>query len=951
MDNSLIFNKYHTAATGLMESEVKNRLVQYGLNELKAAKKTPYIVQFFEEFKDLMVIILIVATIFAFLSGEIVDASIILFIVLLNASIGFAQKFKAEKAIEALKKMVKPYARVRRDGVQKKIAAEGIVPGDILIIEEGDTISADAILFEINELETQESMLTGESTPVEKSAYKEHDEAIPQTDMTENMVFMGTMATHGTGLAIVIHTGMNTGIGRIAALTTETKKDKSPLEKELKNIGAFVGKITLVITAALFGIGFLIQKRELVSTLLFATSVAVAAVPEGLPTTITIALAIGAQRLAKNKAIVKQLSSVETLGATTVICTDKTGTLTKNEMTVKEIYFDRYHGTVKGVGYKPKGVIEIQKTDMATNGGNFILLGESDENLSPAFAGADEILETFESEHPKVYRPFELLMLVAGMCNNASIQEEDNIWKSVGDPTESALVSVVKKSGFDFEIIKNRYEKIHEFPFDATRKRMSIIVKDTTTEKMYVFSKGAPSSISAISTHVILNNNTMVIDRGTTADFVKKNEEMASKGLRCLGFAYKELSHFESKKLLAEHEKGIKLKKEEIETGLTFLGLVGMADPPRSDVKEAIELTHRAGIKVYIVTGDHGLTAEAIARQIGLLKDKYQIILGETLEKMSNAELKKLLSDKDLEIIFARVSPEHKLRVVSTLKELGEVVAVTGDGVNDAPALKRADIGVAMGISGTDVAKEASNMILSDDSFSTIVTAVKEGRTIYENLKKFVFYIFSTNFGELFIIFAAILLNLPTPLTAILILFINLTTDILPALALGIEQPEHDVMHKKPRNVHQKILNKALIMRLILSGSTIGIIVTGMYLWNLSRFGWTFQQLAKLDPADHVKGITMAFVLLTTLEMANAFNARSEHRSIFKIPFFSNPKLLWAIASSLLLTVLIVEVPILQNYLHTTGLNTKEWLLIGMFSLLIIGVEELRKLVVKQHAY
>lgn len=945
---SPFFTHYQAAPSGLTNEEAESRLKKYGRNQLQAKKKTPYIVQFFEEFKDLMVIILVFATIFAFWSGEIVDAIIILFIVFLNATIGFIQKFKAEKAIEALKKMIKPYARVLRNGIQTRIAAEELAPGDIIVLEEGDTIAADAVLFEANELETQEAILTGESTPVEKNPFGAAENiSFTAKTPTENSVFMGTMCVHGTGTAVVANTGMNTEIGRIALLTTETKKDKSPLEKELQNIGFFVGKITLAITALLFAIGFLIQKREVVSTLLFATSVAVAAVPEGLPTTITIALAVGAQRLAKNKAIIKQLSAVETLGATTVICTDKTGTLTRNEMTVKEIYFDRFHAIIKGVGYKPQGIVEIKKGEQ-----HIANIGKSDEeNDNFTQESTENSLAKLKESHSTIHHTLELLLLTAGLCNKANIEEENGQWKAIGDPTESALITMVEKCGFNLVDLKYRFEKIHEFPFDSTRKLMTVLMKEKSTQRIFVLSKGAPGNILKTCRHVILNNNNILIDKSATEDFLRKNEEMASNALRCLAFAYKELSQHESKKILSDSEqKQTKFKKEDFETDMIFLGITGMLDPPRPEVKEAIELTHRAGIKIYMITGDHGLTAEAIAKQIGLLnsKTKYRIVSGDELEKTGNVELKNLLGNKELEIIFARISPQHKLRIVSALKELGEVVAVTGDGVNDAPALKRADIGVAMGISGTDVSKEASNMILSDDSFGTIVTAIKEGRTIYENLKKFIFYIFSSNISELFIIFSAILLNLPAPLTAVLILIINLTTDILPALALGIEPTEAGIMNKKPRNVHQKILNKHFIQRIMFIGISSGVIMTMVYLWQLNSFGFSFGQPQSLDADNHIKAISITFAFLTMLQMANTLNARSERLSIFKIQFFSNTKLLWAILSSILITVVIIEIPFLQKYFHTTSLTILEWFFVSIMSFLIIGVEEIRKLLAKR---
>lgn len=949
---------YQSAAEGLTSEKALARLKETGPNSLQAKKKRSIILEFLDEFKDLMVLILIGAAIFAYFSGETTDAVIIIFIVILNASIGFIQKFKAEKAIEALRKMITPQARVLRDGKQLKIAAADVVPGDILVLEEGDTVNADAVIFEENELETQEAILTGESTPVTKTSllYEENWQREAEKIHT---IFMGTMITHGTGRAVVVKTGMSTEMGKIATLTTETKKDKSPLEKELQNIGVFVGKITFVITSILFIVGVLLQKKDIIDTLIFATSVAVAAVPEGLPATITIALAIGVQRLAKNNAIVKQLSSVETLGATTVICSDKTGTLTRNEMTVKEIYFDRYSASVRGVGYNPRGSIHIENTDKSC-----ITIGNLEDpeaehtvrgrtNEESGFAGSEnsertkQDLQKMAQDHPEMYNTFELMMLCAGMCNNASLENENDIWKIVGDPTEAALITAVKKSGFNLEEAKAKYQKIHEYPFDSTRKRMTVLVKEIESGKILAFSKGAPGSMLDGSSHVMLNNHPVKIDEETYDNFLEKNECMARNALRCLGFAYRELTPNEARKLKnddahPENKKNM-LTKEEIEQNLVFLGLMGMVDPPRPEVAKAIELTQRAGIKVYIITGDHGLTAEAIARQIGLIQEKgHRILFGEELENMTVGNLKKLLAQKHLDIIFARVTPAHKLKIVSALKELGEIVAVTGDGVNDAPALKRADIGVAMGISGTDVSKEAANMILSDDSFGTIVTAVQEGRTIYENLKKSIFYVFSSNIGELILIFGAIVLNLPMPLTAILILFVNLTTDVLPAIALGVEPGEKNIMDQNPRHPKKKILSREFILHFLYIGFVIGTITLIAYMWDLSRLHITFEQTGG---NNYVKASTLAFMMMVVTELANALCSRSNKTSVLKMNPFGNTKLLLGIGISLAMAIALIEIPFFQQYFHTTNLDATEWLTVAGGTILVIIAEELRKFI------
>lgn len=926
-DIKQLFIQHKTTEKGLTNAEAENRQTIYGPNAIRGAKKKPLIISFLEEFKDLMVIILIVAAIIALINDDMRDASVILFIVVLNATIGFIQKFKAEKAIEALKKLIAPKAKIMREGRQMEIDAKDLVPGDILILQEGDRVTADAILFEVNELEAQESALTGESVPVQKLT---HD--IAETKGTEaekeNMVFMGTSITHGNGKAIVVYTGMNTQMGKIAKLTTETKKDLSPLQKELNRIGVFVGKIAIVISAILLAIGTLVQGKQFVETLLFATSVAVAAVPEGLPATVTIALAIGVQRLAKKNAIVKQLSSVETLGSTTVICSDKTGTLTKNEMTVKEIYFNRHEIEVKGAGYSPEGELIA-----------------SDESECDCITS----MPVSARMNNEVHTSLEALIKTATLCNNATLQNDNGTWKIFGDPTEGALLTLAGKSGFDITDIKNRYEKIHEISFDSDRKRMTVIYKNIKNDKYFAFTKGAPDNVILICNRIISNKEFATMEDDTKEHIKQKNENMANRALRTLAFAYRQLTPEEVVEIKKNKSE---INKKSIEKDLIFIGLVGMIDPPRPEVKAAVDMSHRAGIRTYIITGDHGLTAAAIAKQLNLIgvgKREHIIITGEDLNNLEDNELSEKLGNKELDIIFARVSPEHKLRIVKLLKDLGEIVAVTGDGVNDAPALKRADIGVAMGISGTDVSKEAANMILADDSYSTIVSAIKEGRTIYENLKKFVLYIFSCNFAELITVFMAIILGLPMPLTAILILCVNLGTDVLPAVALGVDPAEPDIIDKKPRDPKDKIMNNQFIFRSVYLGVIMGAIVMAVYVWTLYRYGWTWGQPLSQDSIVFLKASSTAFTQLIIIQMVNAFNSRSETNSIFSLGIFSNIYLLGAIAISVLLTIAFVAIPFMQHYLGTTNLDLSDWIIIISSSLIVLIVEETRKLFVRHN--
>lgn len=937
-DLDVLFKKYKTTKAGLTSTEATNRLKKTGQNIIKAKKRKPLILVFLEEFKDLMVIILIIAAGLAYIAGETTDASVIMFIVVLNAIIGFVQEYKAEKAIEALKKLIAPQARVLRDGKEMMIEAKLVVPGDILIINEGDRITADAILFDANELEVLESALTGESAPAQKLLYD-----IAETKNTaaevENMIFMGTNVTHGSGRAVVVKTGMETQMGHIAKLTTETVKEKSPLEKELLRIGVFVGKIALVISAILLAVGYFIQGKAFAETLLFATSVAVAAVPEGLPATITIALAIGVQRLAKKNAIVKQLSSVETLGSTTVICSDKTGTLTKNEMTVKELYFDQHTASVHGVGYSPSGYINVQK-----DGKLLISIGKETSPYEDYEISSKE-LQKVKQKEPELYKTLHFFMATATICNNAGLNKLDDKWTILGDPTEGALLTMAAKCGFIKEKMENEFKKIHEISFDSTRKRMTVIAKNKNGQ-YFAFTKGAPDGIIDLATKYLYEGSEQKLTPDIKKMYTKRSDEMAMRALRGLAFAYRELSPDE----ITKYEKTKIYDKEAVEKNLIFLGMVGMIDPPRPEVKDAVIMAKKAKIRIYVVTGDHALTAEAIAKQLTIIDPnskgdkKHLLITGEHLNKMSDKDLRKILADKKKDVIFARVSPQHKLRIVTHLKELGEIVAVTGDGVNDAPALKKADIGIAMGITGTDVSKEASNMVLADDSFSTIVTAIKEGRTIYDNLKKFVFYVFSCNIGELVTIFAAIMLAMPAPLTAILILCVDLGTDVLPAVALGVDPSEPGIMEAAPRDPKQKIMNKPFVKRYVYLGLFIGAAVMFAYMWSLYHYGWSWGEVLADDSITYLKASTTAFATLVIIQMFNTFNSRSAHHSIFRLGFFTNLWLIGAIMISLIVTFLMIEVPLLQQYLGTTHLSFTDWTIILLTSLSVLVVEEVRKI-------
>lgn len=903
MENILdpLFTQFETSKNGLHDYEVEERLKKYGKNELAPHKKKNIIIQFFEEFKDLMVIILVLAAIISFFVGEKTDSAIIVFILILNATIGLIQKYKANKAIEALQKMLSPMAHVIRDSRDETIENKFLVPGDIMVLNEGDSISADGILIETNEFQVQEAIITGESIPIEKS----------ETLNQANRVLMGTIVAHGSAKVIVTETGMKTKFGNIARLTSETEKDKTPLEKEIANISVFIGKITLGIVIILLAANILLKHQPIIHTLIFAVSVAVAAVPEGLPAIITISLAIGTQRLVKKHAIIKQLSSVETLGSTTVILSDKTGTLTKNEMTVKEMFFDKYDAFVDGSGYAPIGNINIGMPDKT-----LISVGKEHASYS----------STTEVKDRAISQILKQMALISTICNNAKIKQnkKDGLWNMIGDPTEGALLTMVEKLGTPIEEIENSHEKIHELTFDGFRKRMTVIAKTKANSRVFAYVKGSPDGVLQACSRVFTNEHELKIDPETREKILKKSEDMAKKALRVIALAYKEIRVTPNK-----------YRHEEVESDLVFVGIVGIIDPPRKEVAKAIESMKQAGVRLYIVTGDHGLTAGSIAENIGLVeKNKYKIITGNDLKEMDDKKLQTIIKEKE-EIIFARVSPEDKLRITTSFKAAGEVIAVTGDGVNDAPALKKADIGVAMG-SGTDVSKEASNMVLTNDSIATIISAIEEGRIIYENIKKFLFYIFSSNIGELVTIFTAIAFAIPQPLTAVLILIINLGTDTLPALALGVEPPEPHIMSMKPRDPLKRILNKKYIFRAFYNGLFVGVLSLAGYFTMLYKYG---------IEEGALKASTMAFAIMILVQITNAYNARSEKISLFKIKFFSNKYLFGAAIISVFLTIGLIEIPFMQNLIKTTHLTAVEWTLAGILSFGIIIAEEVRKFI------
>ncbi|KGA97749.1 ATPase [Alkalihalobacillus alcalophilus ATCC 27647 = CGMCC 1.3604] len=860
---------------GLTEKEVNKRLKHFGANKLDEGKKISNLALFISQFKDFMVLVLLVATFISGLLGEYIDAITIMFIVLLNGILGFVQERKAEKSLDALKELSAPQMNVLRNGIWVKILSSQVVPGDIVKLKSGDRVGADIRLFSANGLSIEESSLTGESVPVQKQTTAIEKDAVEIGDQ-KNIAFMGTMVTQGNGIGAVIATGMSTEMGKIAHLLQTTESLETPLQRRLEQLGKILIIIALILTAMVVLAGVL-QGHDLYTMFLSGVSLAVAAIPEGLPAIVTVALALGVQRMIKRKAIVRKLPAVETLGCATVICSDKTGTLTQNNMTVTQVWSGGKNWKVSGNGYAPEG-------DFSANG---------------------KVVDV------KREKALMQLLSYSMLCNNAKLvqktdkkgllRKEEKNYMIDGDPTEGALVVAGMKAGYNEETLAEHFERIHEFPFDSTRKMMSVIVQDAGGRR-FVVTKGAPDVILSQCNSLMYQNNKEALTPKRKAEVEATLTKMANYALRTIAVAYKPLN------------KGEKCQTAfEAERNLTLVGIQGMIDPPRPEVIDSVRECREAGIKTVMITGDHQLTACAIAQEIGIMSKYGQSLTGKELSKMSTEELVEVVDDVD---VYARVSPEHKLKIVKALQKKGHVVAMTGDGVNDAPAIKAANIGIAMGITGTDVAKEASSLILSDDNFATIKDAIKEGRNIYENIRKFIRYMLASNVGEILVMLIAMILGMPLPLVAIQILWINLVTDGLPALALGMDQAEGDVMKRKPRSQFEGVFARGLAWKIISRGFMIGIVT-------LAAFWITFQG----HPDELIRAQTVAFVTLVMAQLIHVFDCRSEYSVYHRNPF-ENRYLVVAVILSTLLMLVVIYFPPLQTIFHTVALDTREWLLV-----------------------
>jgi len=844
---------------GLSLEEAGKRLERHGKNILEKKKGFNAAKIIMAQFSSVLIWVLIVAALISFWLGDEIDAGVILGIIVLNAFLGFRQEFKAEKAMQALERMAVAKAVVLRNGKEQEISSTEIVPGDIIVLREGDKVPADARIIESVNMKTNEAALSGESNPVSKQQEK-LSEKMPVADRT-NILFTNTTVVFGRGRAIVVATGMKTEFGKISGMIQAIEKGKTPLAKNIDSFGKKLAIAILLVCIGIFAIG-IASDNEIILMFLTSVSLAVAAVPEGLPAVVTITLALGMRTMASKKAVVRKMSAVETLGSTSVICSDKTGTLTKNEMTVKKIQCNGKLFDVTGTGFNATGKI---------------LLNEKGIGL--------------EKE-----KELELLLKTGILCNNAELYE--NSW--IGDPTEIALLAAAKKAGMERKELKKGLEFIEELPFDSVRKRMSVVF-GSEKEKI-VFCKGSVESVLEKSSGIMLNGKILKLDADSRNKMLEQNNALAKKGYRVLGLAFKQ----------TEKKLGIK----EIESGLVFLGMTAMIDSPRTEAIEALELCRKAGIEVKMITGDHVLTAVAIAKQLGIMRPKTIALEGKDINAMSDSELEAKVSGIS---VFARVNPEHKLRIVEALQKKGLVVAVTGDGVNDAPALKKSDIGVAMGITGTEVSKEASDLVILDDNFATIVSAINEGRKIFENIKNFVKYLLGTNASEVMLIVFAIILEMifgnaewPLPLLPVHLLFINLITDGLPAIALGNEPAYRELMSKSPRKKHEGILHNTVPF----------IFVAGMLGAVMALAAFRIGMASGITEAR-----TMAFATLIIFETIIAFNCRSE-KTIFEMDPFGNKSLVIATIVSLGLMLAVINIPMIQLLLSTSFLSMKQWAIV-----------------------
>ncbi|EAT59306.1 cation-translocating P-type ATPase [Chlorobium ferrooxidans] len=861
--------KLASTSEGLSSIEAVSRLGIYGPNRIEAERRAGAWKLLLDQFRNVLIITLLIATLLSAFLGHTLEAVAIAVIVLFAVLLGFIQEFKAEKAIEALRQMAAPLARVRRDGKEVTVNAVDLVPGDLLMLAAGDRVPADARLLQALNLRADEASLTGESLPSEKEAAAILPEAAGPGDR-RNMVFAGTSISYGRATAVVVSTGMQTEFGRIAAMLQQVESEKTPLQKNLDKVGSALARAAFVIVLVIVALG-VFRGQSFIEMLIFGIALAVAVVPEALPAVVTISLALGVQRMVKRHALMRRLSAVETLGSTTVICSDKTGTLTRDEMTVRVLYTSGTLIEVSGSGYNPEGSFTVP--------------------------GGKPLPESLHE-----------LLLAGVLCNDARmVKESEGGWTVAGDPTEGALLVLARKAGLQEDQLQIEHERLDEQPFSSETKRMMTTNRDGDSVK--TIAKGAPEVLLDLCTHVRIAEGVQELDEVKKSALLLEADGLGRKALRVLALAVKPGAAFDG-----------------AATGMTFLGFAGMIDPPRAEAAEAVRQCIAAGIRPVMITGDHPLTAEAIAGELGILADG-RVVTGMMLQGMSDEELSRSAGSIS---VFARVAPEHKLRIVEALQKNGEVVAMTGDGVNDAPALKRADIGISMGITGTDVSKEASAMMLTDDNFASIVAAVEEGRGIYDNIKKYLTYLLSSNIGELGLMAFATLMGIPLPLTAVQILYVNLATDGLPALALAVDPAEEGIMLRRPTDPKKGIFTRP-VLALMLTGGIWSTIV------NISLFQWAMASGRSLQEA-----MTMTFVSLVLIQFFKAYNFRSETKSILHRPF-ANKWLNIAILWELVMLAAIIFIPVLRKPFGTFLLTGEDWLIVISSAATVVPVIELLK--------
>ena len=866
--------------TGLSSSEANNRLEKYGPNKIESSNKRSMLDKLKDQILDPMVILLIAASIVSAFTGDKIEAIIIIAIVIINAIMSIYQEGQAEDSVAALQKMSSPEATVLRDGKRTKIKAEELVPGDIVILETGDIIPADMRLLDSRNLQIDESSLTGESVAVEKDAEAQYDKEVGIGGRS-NSAFSSSIVTYGHGEGVITTTGHDTEIGHIATSLDSVEDKETPLQRQLKDLSKKLAILVIVVCALVFIVGYFRSNMSILENFMVAVSLAVAAIPEGLTAVVTIVLSIGMNRMVERKAIVKNLVSVETLGSTTAICSDKTGTLTQNEMTITKIFTDFKEFDVEGSGYTPKGDIKLD--------------GETIEDQ-------DQI---------------KLLMTVASLSNDANLIEKNGNFEITGDPTEAAMLTLSEKWNIVQEDLNEAHPRIDEIPFDSERKMMTTFHE--LEGSYYAMTKGAPD--------IMINNSSKIMIDGKLEDFtddlkqkvLEENTKLAKQALRVMAYAFKPYQSLENEELTTEN----------IEREMVFVGLTGMIDPPRPEAKAAVEECHNSGIDVFMITGDYFETALAIAKELGIAEREDQAMQGSDLNNKSEEEIREIVKTKR---IFARVSPQNKVQLVNALQANGNIVAMTGDGVNDAPAIKNADIGISMGITGTDVAKDTADMILVDDNFATIVNAVEEGRVIFSNIKKFVSFLLSCNIAEVAIVFLSILFGLPSPLTPIQLLWLNLVTDAFPALALGVEPAEADIMERDPRDPHDSILAGETGKGIIFQSIAITISVLAAYIIGL-----------KYIFPNNIEGAhTMVFATLITSELLRAFSVRSEKYTLKELGWFSNKNLVKANLLSFALLLLVMYVPPLRILFELQFISWQWWIII-LLSFLPLLIGEIRK--------